>query len=200
MRKTTKQFWNAIAKEYRESYSAEHLPLYLMEQLKDDYFQRCDDKYNNYKEKFMKSEVKNLDRHKVAAILVVEGIALNLIRCDTIPENQIFIGQEKILLRCAFRYIMREFNSIIRKSNLESMQNFVLPEAFSCETKYIDIMCRNLMYTKESGILTDSKNALTVEMELAEKFFLLEYIAIRSIYRDKAEDIYRFLRQAVSSD
>lgn len=80
------------------------------------------------------------------------------------------------------------------------MQNFVLPEAFSCETKYIDIMCRNLMYTKESGILTDSKNALTVEMELAEKFFLLEYIAIRSIYRDKAEDIYRFLRQAVSSD
>lgn len=79
------------------------------------------------------------------------------------------------------------------------MKEFVLPNAFSCETKYIDIMCRNLMYTKEAGTLTDPEHALTVEMELAEKFFLLEYIAISSIYQDKAGDIYHFLRQAVAN-
>lgn len=197
MRKTTEQFWNAIARGCQESYSAKYLPLCLMMGLKDKYLKQCDDQYNNYKAKFMKSEVKNLDRHKVAAILVVEGIALNIIHCDNIPKDQIFIGQEKILLTYAFRYIMRDFNSIIRNSGFERMKQFVLPEAFSCETKYIDIMCRNLMYTRETGILADPKMALNVEMELAEKLFLLEYIAISAIYQDKAGEVYNFLRQTI---
>lgn len=198
MRKTTEKFWNAIVREYRESYST-YQQLRLKKELKDKYLDQCDGQYNRYKAKFMKPEVENLDRHKVAAILVVEGIALNLICCDDIPAGRIFIGQEKILLSCAFQYIRRDFNSIIRHSSFDPMKEFVLPNAFSCETKYIDIMCRNLMYTKEAGTLTDPEHALTVEMELAEKFFLLEYIAISSIYQDKAGDIYHFLRQAVAN-
>lgn len=200
MRKTTNQFWNAVAREYRANKGAENLKLCLMEKLKDEYLRRCDERYRIYKEKFMKPGVKNLDRHKVASILAVEGIALNLIRCEQVPEDQIFIGQEKILLKCALQFIIREFNSIIRTSQFASMQKFVLPEAFSCDTQYIDIMCRNLMYIKESKLLDDPEHVLMVEMELAEKFFLLEYIAIRSSYRDKAEDVYRFLHQVASSN
>lgn len=197
MRKTTEQFWNAIARACRESYSAEYLPLCLMKELKEKYLKQCDDQYNNYKAKFMKSEVENLDRHKVAAILVVEGIALNIIRCDKIPADQIFIGQEKILLTCALRYLMRDFNNIISNSGFERMKQFVLPEAFSCETKYIDVMCRNLLYTQKAGTFTDPEFALNIEMELAEKFFLLEYISIGATYRNKAGEVYSFLHQSV---
>lgn len=198
MRKTTEQFWDAIARGCRENYSTEYLPLYLMEDLKGKYFSQCDDQYNNYKTKFMKPEVKNLDRHKVAAILVVEGISLNIIHCDKIPEEQVFIGQEKILLTYALRYIMRDFNNIISGSGFEHMKQFVLPEAFSCKTKYIDIMCRNLIYARKAGMLANSEFSLNIEMELAEKFFLLEYIAINVAYQDKAKDIYGFLHQLVA--
>lgn len=198
MKKTTEQFWNALERECLKNYSAELLPLYLVKAEKEKYLQQCDDRYGEYKRKFMKPEVENLDRHKVAAIMVGEGIARNIICCDSSFGNQIFIGQEKILLTCAFQYIIREFNSIIKNSGFERMKYFVLPEAFSCGTKYIDIMCRNLVYTKKTKVFADPEIALNIEMELAEKFFLLEYIAISAVYKEKAEEVYAFLRQAVA--
>ena len=45
MRKTTEKFWNAIVREYRESYST-YQQLRLKKELKDKYLDQCDGQYN----------------------------------------------------------------------------------------------------------------------------------------------------------
>lgn len=195
MKSTTKAFWSAVSQQCDQlSTKTDHI--YMDLSLRDKYIAACDSAYQKCKDENMNKNVQNLDRHKVAAILVTQGLALDIVKrkdgnnVDT--DETIFIGKEKAILSCAISYIAQQINIIIKNSGktLDTISRFILPKAFSCQTDYIDIMCRLLHYGKK-------ENTLSV-LDLADHFFLLEYIAISEYYQDKAHEIYQLLKQSVS--
>ena len=191
MKATTNVFWNAVSRKCKELSTQDDV-LLLDESLKDAYLESCDAAYKKCKEENMHEGVENLDRHKVVAILVIQGLALDIVKRkginDVDTEKDIFIGKEKALLICAISYIAQQINKAIDESHeaIDTMSRFILPKAFSCKTNYIDIMCRLLHYGKQGHTLTI--------LDLADHFFLLEYIAISECYGDKAALVYEILR------
>lgn len=195
MKSTTRAYWKEISK-HCEALSKGKDSMYIDNSLEEEYIANCDKAYELCKAKEMRSDVVNLDRHKVAAILVIEASKLDLIKrkdgriADT--EDELFIGAQKILLISAISYLAQEINRIIGASgkNISKMKQFKMPEAFSCKTSYIDIMSRLLRNELDD-------NRLYI-LSWSEKFFLLEYIAISTYYGENAEQVYRILRKPVN--
>lgn len=205
MKPTAEQFWNSLEEECKRIDSQN---LDIKKAKKDDYVRRCEERYIQYRTRFMKDDVKTLDRHKVAAILAIEGVASELITCSNVPNGEVFIGQEKIIFTNALRFILQEFNKIITQKGFSKMTQFLLPDAFSCDTAYIDILCRMQYHIKSwytSSSSSDGKRgycnpdeALLWEMDLAEQFYLLEYISIDLFYgHEMAAEIYKSLREKI---
>ncbi len=195
MKPTTKAFWKAIETQC-ELLSKDEAKLYLDEEKKHAYIEACDAAYKDCKEKIMAKSVENLDRHKVAAILVIMALELDVIKCDNLGQDpkRLFIGSEKVLVSCAISYLAQQVNHIIEKnasSQVQRMNSFKLPVAFSCRTNYIDIMCRVLYYDK-----IDNKLSL---LDLADRFFLIEYIAIREYYQSNTDMVYNMLQEVTQS-
>ena len=195
MKSTTVAFWKVVKSQCKDFSSGENA-IYLDDSVKEQYIIACDDAYNLCKQNDMRSGVKNLDRHKVAAILVVEGLKLEIIkrkdRMNADTDTDWFIASPKILLSCAIYYLAQEVNNLIKKAKtkIEPMNKFILPKAFSCQTYYVDIMCRLLRREMEADKLSF--------LVLSNDFFLLEYIAITSYYKDQAEEVYEILRRPIN--
>lgn len=195
MKATTHEFWKALAKRCAVFSSKDDL-MFLDDTLLDEYVINCDKEYVSCMKNNMGSDVENLDRHKVAAILVIEGLKLQIIKrvdgksADT--DNEFFIGPQKVLLTCAIDYLAQQINLVLQgnKYNLPPMKYFALPEAFSCSTSYVDIMSRLLRNELDADKL--------FILSLAEKLFLLEYIAIQGCYGEGSEKVYGFLRKSFS--
>lgn len=196
MKSTTMEFWKLIS-AWCNQLSKGSNALIVNSALKGQYVARCDIAYKSCMEHNMKNGVHNLDRHKIAAILVIEALELDVIQRkdgkNVDNEKQIFIGQEKVLLACAINFLAHQINAEIKKQkvNLKVMNEFPLPKAFSCSTRYDDITCRLLHYGKENGTLS--------LLDLADKFFLLEYIAISEYYKEDASAVFSLLREAVDA-
>ena len=193
MRNTTMSFVEVL-KEECKSLSSKGLPVSLNDGIVEKYIDDCSQTYDLYRLRFMTSGVTSLDRHKIASILVLEAIANDLIKTDEsiIPEGMISIGQEKVVIRCALYYIQREFNQLIEGHSFEKMDRFILPTAFSPQTKYIDTMCRIQLHSKKFYNKTEYLQIAL--MDLADRFFLLEYISILLFYGEKkADEVFEFL-------
>lgn len=187
--------WNLlekIASDY-EKYKVEITFNQSCKQIFADSFE-C--RYQEIKEKYMDQHTEHLDRHKIAAIFVVEGINANVIT-RTLDNESIFIGQENLLYRVAFSYITQACN-ITLKTNSEGkckeLQKFTLPKALSCNTTYVDVMCRYDFYDKKYSSSAEINVRI---LKLAEKFFLLEYIAILSYYGEEADEILQILKEEI---
>lgn len=198
MKATTKAYWNQVLTQCNVHAKTQDA-MYLDATLRDEYIRNCDIAYENCKQTAMSNEVVNLDRHKVAAILVIEAMKLEVIKRkdhkkmkDADTDSEFFIGPQKILLICAIHYLAQEINRILEVHSkvIPQMTRFQLPKAFSCDTNYIDIISRLLR-----NELDDSKLYI---LSLAEKFFLLEYIAIQAFYGDDTEKVYELLRKPVA--
>ena len=200
MTKTVNAFWDAL-QVYCDDLKKKGIPIVLHASLKDSYIKNCGNAYDNYKGRYMKSGVENLDRHKNAAILVLEGEALDLITADEKSSEEIFIGQEKILLITAFRYLIREFNNVVERAgdDKKKVTKFEFPDAFSCNTDYLDVLCRMLYREKKEVFSKNPDTLLTAEMSWAERLFLLEYISIHKLFKDKASNVFDLLKAAAQN-
>lgn len=193
MKSTTKAFWKLVSEWCAELSKGENA-LFLDGTTKNEYITNCDNAYDFCKTHNMKKGVRNLDRHKIASILVIEAIKLGIVKRkdgkNADNDRQIFIGVEKVLFACAINYLAQQVNLEIRKDkkDIPVMQNFPLPMALSCSTGYDDITCRLLHYGNEN-------NTLSI-LDLADKFFLLEYIAINTYYGTRADEVFSLLRES----
>ena len=182
-----------LAKEYCKAFSEKGLNVQFKEEKRQEYLEGTKNRYNAYKDTYMSTDVEFLDRHKVAAIMVVQGLKLGIIDSSAAaPENSegyINIASANILLLCAIDYLIAQINEIItQKSKLEPLDDFLYPKAWSCDTDYIDVVCRNLYFAQKDYQLN--------EMELADKFFLLEYICLLCTFnRETAEEYFRILKE-----
>lgn len=126
---------------------------------------------NSIKDIYMKPNVNYLDRHKVASIIIVSILKTNLISYDgQISENKVFLGAELIATEIALSWMLKELKkelTIIVENNVE---HYFMPQAWTCDTPYFEVFCRNLYYAQKDYVLNP--------LDISEKLFLLEYITL----------------------
>lgn len=162
--------WDLLRDEY-DKYNQKN-PNFKFDQTKKEDFERVFfDKYNFVKTKYMDSSVEDLDRHKVAALIIVSLLEINAFSYEGLDDDCIFIGAELLSLKAGFAYMVEKLNEkLSQKGCHKKIEKINFPNAQSCETSYMDIMCRNLYYAKEEGKLNP--------LDLADRLFLVEYIAL----------------------
>ena len=129
--------------------------------------------YEYIKDNFMKDEVKNLDRHKVASIIIVSIIKMQVVGYKgNLPEDSKFFAPYVIAASVGITYMMDRLNLLLREKNLKQVDRLWFPDALSCDTEYIEIFSRNLYFANE--ISGWSLNPL----DIAEKLFVLEYVTL----------------------
>ncbi len=133
-------------------------------------FQEC---YDDIKDNYMEKSVSALDRHKVAAIIIVSFITAEPLKIRNLSEDKIFLGNENLAFEIGLSYMQHELNKILQKNGInQKIVQYKMPEAMACETYYIDIVCRNLYHNKKRWGLNP--------LDLAERLFLIEYITLIS--------------------
>ena len=130
--------------------------------------------YNDIKTKVMYDNVQELDRHKLAAIIICSIVKANAIQyIHPYKEKEyIFDGNEKIALNIGLSYMNASLKKLLsrRPHEAEKFTDFIFPQASMCDTEYVSILCRNLCYAKRDYKLNP--------IDLANTLFLLEYITL----------------------
>lgn len=197
MKETTRKYWELV-REYCSVMQKNKLQVYMVENSQEPFCIAVEERCNKYRSNYMKPDVKSLDRHKLAAIMVEEGLNLNIIDADAIDQileaDNINIASEKILMLAALDFLKAEINKAIIKeqdsdseTKLTTFDNFSYPKPWACETDFVSIISRTLYYAKKDYSL----NA----MELAEKFFLIEYISILIQHPADADQYFAVLKK-----
>ncbi len=140
---------------------------------KEIYRKKFTDLYNYIKKEYMKNSVKNLDRHKVAAITIVCIIDSNAISYKgDIDDGGKFFGQYLAAASVGISYMQNMLNYLLTNKNEKNISRIWFPNAVSCDTPYLEIFSRNLYFSNEEA---DWK---LNPLDIAEKLFLLEYITL----------------------
>lgn len=129
--------------------------------------------YGYIKEGYMKDSVVYLDRHKVAAIIIIAFVRANALGYGKRLENSTFWGNYKLAISVGLSYMLVMFNNELREHGYETtIAKYVMPEVLMDDIPYIDVLARNI-YISE----VKKKSDFNV-IDLAEKLFLLEYITM----------------------
>ena len=163
--------WELILEEYKK-YGGNDSKLVFDASQVDNFKLLFESKYNHLKEKYMDKSVKHLDRHKVAALIIVSLLEVSPFSIQLPDDGQyISIANELIALKAGLAYMVQSLNKKLEQKNAKKqIETFVFPEAQSCSTSYMEIMCRNLYYAKRDFQLNP--------LDLAERLFLIEYISL----------------------
>lgn len=180
MTKTKEQIWNMF-EEVCQDMKKDDIRIFFQKEKQQvfyDEFQKLyDDILNNCMA--VKQGVSTLDRHKVTAIITISGINSDFVTMEGLKENEIFLGKEIISLSVALSFMQAALNIELQKVGVDKIiKKFVFPKALTCNTEYFDIMVRNLYYSQKYWQMNP--------LELAEKFFLLEYITLKENKVDSA--------------
>lgn len=162
--------WSLLSDEYCE-YSKKN-PKFIFDKTKKIKFAKVfSQKYEDIKKKYMDGSVEYLDRHKVAALIIVSILEIDVICYEDLDEDYVFIGAELLAIKVGLAYMVERLNEKLYKRNVnKKIEEFIFPNAQSCETPYIEIMCRNLYYSKSDYQLNP--------LDIADRLFLVEYIAL----------------------
>lgn len=131
------------------------------------------DKYKKTKDDYMDPSVDFLDRHKVAALIIISILETHAISYDNLNEDYVFIGAELMALKVGLAYMVEKLNEkLSSRGEVKKIEKVIFPNAQSCNTPYIEIMCRNLYYAKRDYVFNP--------LDLADRLFLVEYITLLS--------------------
>lgn len=129
--------------------------------------------HQEIKEKYMKKEVKHLDRHKVAAFIIISVIKSEAVKyAGNIPNNEVFFGQYLIAASVGISYMMNILNGILAEKEKNLIKRLWMPLAISCDTPFIEVFSRNLYFAD-----TNPEWGLN-PLAIAEELFILEYVTL----------------------
>lgn len=135
----------------------------------EKFIQIFKDHYAEIINRFMK-DTEELDSHKQAAIIVISCLESELIKADA-PEGKINIAPQFVAVAVAISYM----NDILQRKLEEKKiklktPDYIIPTSISCDTPYLEVVCRILYYEQ------NEKDMNFNVLELADRFFLMEYI------------------------
>lgn len=162
--------WKTIQDGYYECH--EKYPSLVFHNDKFDEFKNIfEDKYTDVMRRFMRSDIEALDAHKQAAILTISCLEANVIEHKLTDSKQLSVVPQFIAINVGLSYMQNCINDILKERGIrKKIDKYYFPVAVACDTPYPEIMCRLLYHEQNEQDM--SYNVL----ELAEKYFLLEYI------------------------
>ncbi|MCL2420760.1 MAG: hypothetical protein FWD03_02780 [Defluviitaleaceae bacterium] len=131
----------------------------------------------------MKAGYEALDRHKVAAIAIIEFIRTDIIKgypSAELVNGNLCIPDCLLALQTGLASMLVRFNKLLKKRDIKPVDKWHMPESLSCpENTFFIIMARNLYFAKrrsdkEYGEYTTGFD----ELALAERLFYIEWITI----------------------
>ena len=138
-------------------------------------------RYEFVMESYMIDKVTNLDRHKVATIVIIE-----LIRSDVLEytnyvdtnDDAIFILIHLLATQTGLAFMQYRLNILLENRNYAPIKEWHLPTPLTCPNNSYDyIFARNLYYTEARLKHENPTFAINFnEMDLAEKLYLFEYV------------------------
>lgn len=134
--------------------------------------------YKIFMDEFMTEETEELDEHKQAAVIVISAIKSNAIQ-QSVRNDEIALAPYAIALKVGISFLLDRINEKLIGVGEKKIEEFQLPVPIACDTPYFESLCRMLYYEDSS----DDKNGISYPMslnmvELADRFFLLEYILL----------------------
>lgn len=172
MKQTIEKTWSLLEKTV-EVANRKNLNIILNAQAKEKFADEFETLHKHIKENYMREEIQNLDRHKVAAIIMVCILSSDALAYEgVLQENERFFGEYLIAGSVGINYMQDRLNSLLVEKNQNTIDKFWFPEALSCDTKYFEIFCRNLYYADN-----EEKWGLN-PLDIAEKLFLIEYATL----------------------
>lgn len=147
--------------------------------------------YNNFKlyfenwhkiilDRFMnKNIVHELDRHKIAAILVISIIQSKAISYKETLDDEIFIGSELLALSTGLSYMQDQLNILLTEIGEKNIEKYIMPTPLSCETSYFEVIARNLYYENYATDKEENKIWSLNPLQLANTFYLIEYLTLK---------------------
>lgn len=172
MTKTKEQIWNMFDEVCQDMRKEDSRIIFHPEQ-RHIFFDGFQQLYDYILNNCMAVEkgIKTLDRHKVTAIITICGIESDFVSMERVPCEEIFLGRQIISLSVALSFMQAALNAQLKRAGSDKqIESFLFPKAWTCNTHYFDIMVRNLYYSQQHWKMNP--------LELAEKFFLIEYITL----------------------
>lgn len=144
----------------------------IFDDSKYDFFKNeFEHNYDLIKDKYMDKKVTALDRHKVAAVMIVSMLNTKAISYKKESDRYIFLGGEMIATEIALSWMCQSLNERLKEIGIQiEITKYSMPHAFACDTPYFEIFCRNLFFSQENYQLNP--------LDISEKLFLLEYITV----------------------
>lgn len=167
LNKMAKDFWSLIKKS-ASVYENNELVKFQdnFEQFRSSYVEQ----YKYILDNYMKDKNESLDRHKVAAIIIIAIIKAAVLKPKTLDEK--FTGNYALAVDVALNYMLDEVNEILRENDKQRIEGYVFPKATTCKTEYYKIFYRNIYYIEKNAEWTLNP------LDIAERLFLLEYITL----------------------
>ena len=110
-------------------------------------------RYQFVMENYMQDGVKTLDRHKVAAIAIIEYIRSEVLEYTKPPNlsgNEIFMPEYYMAAQVGLSFMQYWFNSWLAAKGKAPVKEWSWPKLISCPgNPYFSVFARSLYYTKE---------------------------------------------------
>lgn len=139
---------------------------------KEKYMKTFEVLYEQICNDYMEDNKMPLDRHKIAAIIIVSILKAEVLGTVELNEEKVFTGNYVLATEVSFSYMLGELNAKLKEENQKEIEDFVFPQAMSCKTDYFKIFYRNLFFAN-----SNSEWGLN-PLDIAERLFLVEYITL----------------------
>lgn len=168
--------WETVLEDYKRNKELyEKSKKVIFHEDKKQVFFNCFNKQEQICRQFMKESTKELDSHKLAAILTISLLESNVWEHIESNDGEISIVPEYVAVTVALGYMQNILNDYLEKLDVSTrIDNYIFPIPLVCDTPYIEIICRTLYYENNPKF----KNWQLNIMELSEKYYLLEYITL----------------------
>lgn len=174
MQETRKAIWDAIIEKSREMMESD-TSLVMYKDSEEIFYKNFNYYHSLIVDKFMKLKDGNLDRHKVAAVIICSVLKTDILgiarseECSQQTVDTIFLANEKLALDIALSYMYRILSSECKDEKIpydKVFSDFTFPQPLSCERLYTEVICRDLFFSKKYFELNP--------LSIANFLFLLE--------------------------
>lgn len=157
------QFWNQMIM-YANSVQSVNKDIIIHGERKKDFEDIFHAKYSEVMDIYMSKDVVNLDRHKVAAVLIYSIIKVRMMEYRN--KTQICKENYQLAISLALSYIVYEGNLYRKERGQEPLERIKFPEVYNGDKDYKNL----LLCTLEMLDINDDINVL----QLANMMLLLE--------------------------
>jgi hypothetical protein len=148
-------------------------------------FEDCYSHFKNWRNlilsQYMKKEVEELDRHKIAAILTISIIESKAITYIGDLKDKVFLGSQLLAVTCGLSYMQGQLNKLLATKQLKKIERYIMPEPFSCKTNYFEIIARNLYYEENGTDLDGNKLWRLNPLQLANTYYFIELYTLEHL-------------------